>query len=1279
MSYIKHPIIKPDKIKLRKYQESVVAGAIEDNTLVVLPTGLGKTIIAAMLAAHRLNIFPGKKVLFLAPTRPLVVQHKETFKDILAVENMEVLTGKDAPAKRAEAYENNNIIFATPQTVENDIMRGLSLKNFSLIIFDEAHRAAGNYAYSYIAEEYVNSAKDRLIIGLTASPGSNKEKIREVAKNLFIRQVLAKTEDDKDVKPYIMEMKIDWIKVELPGRFDEMRKIIKEILKDELSALKHKNYIRSAGVDAANKGELLKAQGIIQKEISEGLSSYTEASIVASAIKVIHALELLETQGISALVNYLERLRTQKSKAVRNLMIDPRVKLLIRAAGELKKEGIEHPKVARVVEIVKRQKEKNNEIKILIFTQYRDSVDKIIEKLNEADILAHEFIGQAARADKAGMSQKKQIEILNKFKEGEYTALVCTSVHPDEYIVVKDPCRRIKIESIGEFVESFLNPGNYSKKIKNWQVLSSNGKEVDFYPITRVHKHLRKSDVVKIKLHGGAESLITEDHSIFTFNGNGEHVAAIPEKNLFVNTAYFAPNIEEIKKIDIVKEFLDHAPRTIIDKLFCTFEDINQPRIRMLSSDLKVLKKLSEKKSKRAYKSELSGKTNLDVSTILDVIKRLKYQGCVKEWKEGRYCFSRITPSGEEYLTFLKWFFKKHYYWKKKYRISLQDVILAPGYIDKFCKLHVEFLYGKTRVPRYMEVNCELAGFLGFYVSEGSARKTDKTSDVLLSARNKEMQKRMSKSVKDGLLLDPSIDWKGVHIYSQMAFLLVKYVFRCGIGAYKKEVPSVIFSSPEEQKWKFLEAYFLGDGHLADKIIVLTTASRKLVTGLYFLLRQLGVKKLTIRRDHAYRLSIYESLPFAKITHKSRGTRKYYDLIPTALISDKSFRKFGNKYAKTNTKPKARTIGKVDNDSCFDFIKELKKVEKQPEFVYDLSVKGTERFFGGPGLICLHNSVAEEGLDIPKVDLVIFYEPIPSEIRSIQRRGRTGRSEAGRVIILITKNTRDEGFYWAGFHKERRMKSEIDGMKKLNEIDFSSGQQSLITYGSEEVNKNNKIKIFVDARERNSEISKILRRSADVKVSQLPVGDYILSDRVCVERKTVYDFVQSIIDKRLMQQASELSKNFAIPIIMVEGAQNMYGIRQIHPNAIRGAIASLAVNFKISIIPTQNEEDTANLLYIIAKREQEDEERTVALRGEKKVMSMPEKQQFIVESLPNVSAVLARRLLEHFGSVQNVVNAGEFELKQVEGIGAVKAREIRQVVKSQYEKFKNKEGERKTK
>ncbi len=743
MQYITHPLIKPDTVKLRRYQESIVARAIEDNTLVVLPTGLGKTMIAAMIAAHRLHIFPGSKVLFLAPTRPLVVQHKETFKDIITAENMQVLTGNDPPKKREEAYKINDIIFATPQTIENDALRGISLNNFSLIIFDESHRAVGNYAYTYIADEYMKQAKNPLIIGLTASPGSDKEKIEEVSKNLFIRQIEAKTEDDIDVKPYIQETKISWVKVELPAKFDEIRKIIKEILKDELTEIKKLNYTKSASVDVVNKGTLLKIQGIIQKEIAEGLSSYGAASIVAGAIKIIHALELLETQGISALSNYLDRLSKQKSKAVMHLMIDPRMKTVFRAVDELKEEGIEHPKINKVVEIVKRHKKKNNEIKILIFTQYRDSVDKIIEKLNEADILVHEFIGQAKRDGKAGMNQKAQVEILNKFKNGEYSALVATSV-------------------------------------------------------------------------------------------------------------------------------------------------------------------------------------------------------------------------------------------------------------------------------------------------------------------------------------------------------------------------------------------------------------------------------------------------------------------------------------------------------------------------------------------------AEEGLDIPKVDIVIFYEPIPSEIRSIQRRGRTGRSDAGKVIILMTKKTRDEGFYWASFHKERRMKSKIGEMQKLNESDFTLEQKSLADYDSKKEEEKNKIKIFVDTRERNSGIFKILKEKVNVVVQHLVVGDYILSDRVCVERKTTEDFLQSIIDKRLMTQAAELSKNFAIPIIMVEGAagKDIYNLRQIHPNAIRGAIATLAVNFKISIIQTQNEEDTANLLAIIAKREQVDEMRTVAIRGEKPVMSLIEKQRFIVESLPNVSGVLAKRLLEHFGSVQNVVNANEDELREVEGIGGVKAKDIGEVVRGRYEKWK---------
>jgi Fanconi anemia group M protein len=208
--------------------------------------------------------------------------------------------------------------------------------------------------------------------------------------------------------------------------------------------------------------------------------------------------------------------------------------------------------------------------------------------------------------------------------------------------------------------------------------------------------------------------------------------------------------------------------------------------------------------------------------------------------------------------------------------------------------------------------------------------------------------------------------------------------------------------------------------------------------------------------------------------------------------------------------------------------------------------------------------------------------------------------------------------------------------------------------------------IYVDSRERCTSILDYLRKIALIEITTLPVGDYILSDRVVVERKTVEDFLSSLMDKRLFAQAIEMKRNFSSPILIIEGTDDIYSLRGINENAIRGAIASLSIDYGIGIIRTENETDTAKFLHLIAKREQLDENRPVSLRGEKKPALLEEKQRFILESLPNVSSVLAKRLLERFGSVQNVINASKKELGEVAGIGEGKAEEIVTTIRSRY-------------
>ncbi|MBC7128224.1 MAG: hypothetical protein H5T45_00625 [Thermoplasmatales archaeon] len=209
-----------------------------------------------------------------------------------------------------------------------------------------------------------------------------------------------------------------------------------------------------------------------------------------------------------------------------------------------------------------------------------------------------------------------------------------------------------------------------------------------------------------------------------------------------------------------------------------------------------------------------------------------------------------------------------------------------------------------------------------------------------------------------------------------------------------------------------------------------------------------------------------------------------------------------------------------------------------------------------------------------------------------------------------------------------------------------------------------KIKIITDSREVFSGIPSILSSIADVEIKQLAVGDYVLSERICIERKTMNDFVDSIIKKRIFDQIVRLREAYEKPVIVIENEEFE---RKFNMKALYGAIACILVDYNIPVIKTDSREETSFIIYSIACREQLKNKREVALRGKKPKMELKEWQQFIVEGLPDVSAVLAKRLLSRFKSVRNVMNAGIEDLKQVEGIGEKKAKKIADVLDAIWE------------
>lgn len=767
--YIDHPLIKSNAIEARLYQQVLAADVLKKgNTMIVAPTALGKTIVATLVAADRLEKVKNSKILVLAPSKPLAIQHESTFKEFLTVPCSSI-TGAVKTDERVKRWEESQIICATPQTVESDLLKGrYSLKDVSLVVFDECHHGVGSYSYVYLASRYVKESKFNLILGLTASPGSDKEKIKEVCDNLYIQSIVVKTEEDNDVRPYFNPVAIDWVRVKMSSELEKIKTHVDKALKIRLKGLKNMGVIRTVSV---NKLDILKARGRVQSAIARSVNPKKECfqaiSILSAVINIQHSQELIETQGVVTFNKYVARLRKKKTKAAKSLIQDPNFGKAIYLAREAEKHGLEHPKLKKVTDIIKKELGQNGQTKlqsdryvkdadqksskIMVFTQYRDSLEMIHQKLEKEGIKSARFFGQASRDGEKGLTQKEQKEIIKAFKIGEY--------------------------------------------------------------------------------------------------------------------------------------------------------------------------------------------------------------------------------------------------------------------------------------------------------------------DVLLST-----------------------------------------------------------------------------------------------------------------------------------------------------------------------------------------------------------------------------SVAEEGIDIPAVDLVILYEPVPSEVRMIQRRGRTGRKRSGRVKVLITNGTRDEGYYWASVNKERRMKHQLidpDVLEELNSNAIERMENEKRVKVLDPTPKKEELPVvFADTREGNSKVIRHLSEmEIDVKVQAMAVGDYQVSDEVVIERKTAKDFVDSIVDKRLFKQARSLMEEFKRPLIILEGDDLYNGM--INPNAIRGSIASIALDFGISIIPTRNAQDTAAMIKRIAIREQSGEKTPIQIRTDKKPVNLWEQQLFIIESLPNIGPVNAKNLLEHFGTVANIINASESQLQEVEGIGKKTAANIRKVVDSKYLYFQNEIKEKK--
>src|SRR5579871_4678320 len=437
MESVSHPIIKPGLLEDRVYQSRIAEAATHHNTLVVLPTGLGKTAIALRVIADALHREPGRSVLFLAPTRPLVIQHGRSVAHALDIPPPVVLTGNVPPAKRAALLTPGQVVVATPQVIANDFDSGeLSLDRFSLLVFDEAHRAVGDYPYVRIGR--LNQAGPRArVLAMTASPGARKPPIQEVWQNLGIEQFEYRTAQDPDVQPYLHGIGVETVVVPVPPAVRYLAILLRTAVQRQVDALVRGHRMVETG---ATRRDLLELGARLRREIDasrhrgESAPAGTWAAVTAqaAAMKGLHALELIESQGVEALREFLDKQEgeggARMTPSQREFLQDPEVQ---RVREELRRLTIEHPKIAKAIEIVKDQLLRAPHTRVILFAQYRETGRVLVEGLlglGEPAIRPARFVGQASHGEDAGLSQKEQGAVLDRFRSGEINVLVATSV-----------------------------------------------------------------------------------------------------------------------------------------------------------------------------------------------------------------------------------------------------------------------------------------------------------------------------------------------------------------------------------------------------------------------------------------------------------------------------------------------------------------------------------------------------------------------------------------------------------------------------------------------------------------------------------------------------------------------------------------------------------------------------------------------------------------------------------------------------------------------------------
>ncbi|KAH9487144.1 ATP-dependent DNA helicase mph1 [Psilocybe cubensis] len=436
-----YPINRPK----RDYQYNIVKNSLFENTLVALPTGLGKTFIAGVVMLNYYRWFPDGKIIFVAPTKPLVTQQIEACHDTCGIPNIDSaeLNGEVPAATRARYWREKRVFFMTPQTLMNDLVKqNCDHREIVLLVIDEAHRASGDYAYNQVVRFLMAKNPHFRVLALTATPGNTVEAVQTLIDGLHISRIELRNEESVDLQKYLFKKTVVTHIIKPNEDLMKIRDLLVKVMDPHIKQLIKFNVLRPN--ESAISMHPFRPQALMSES---GPQHFTALSALS---KLARVMMYLLTGSFETCYLFLNELRTEVDKDIpgaarqnnssKRFKNDPGYVALMKEVEAQRQAGWGiHPKIEKLKTILiqhfgSKLADNNGEedtSKVMVFSSYRGVVQELVNELNKESplIRATEFIGQGTdKQGKKGLQQKEQLEVIKKFKQGVYNVLVATSI-----------------------------------------------------------------------------------------------------------------------------------------------------------------------------------------------------------------------------------------------------------------------------------------------------------------------------------------------------------------------------------------------------------------------------------------------------------------------------------------------------------------------------------------------------------------------------------------------------------------------------------------------------------------------------------------------------------------------------------------------------------------------------------------------------------------------------------------------------------------------------------